>query len=80
MSVLILAMIQDQASVASKHYLVETEDKSSVDPPCTPVDKNVATTIYKKSSRRHHFVPGVVHNNNIYPALGDTHIDPGPCG
>ena len=49
MSVLILAMIQDQAAlVASKHYLVETEDKSSVDPPCTPVDKNVATTIYKK--------------------------------
>ena len=48
MSVLILAMIQDQASVASKHYLVETEDKSSVDPPCTPVDKNVATAIYKK--------------------------------
>ena len=47
-SVLILAMIQDQALVASKHYLVETEDKSSVDPPCTPVDKNVATTIYKK--------------------------------
>ena len=26
-SVLILAMIQDQALVASKHYLVETEDK-----------------------------------------------------
>ena len=25
--VLILAMIQDQALVASKHYLVETEDK-----------------------------------------------------
>ena len=49
MSVLILAMIQDQAAlVASKHYLVETEDKSSVDPPCTPVDKNVATAIYKK--------------------------------
>ena len=47
-SVLILAMIQDQALVASKHYLVETEGKSSVDPPCTPVDKNVATTIYIK--------------------------------
>ena len=75
MSVLILAMIQDQALVASKHYLVETEGKSSVDPPCTPVDKNVATAIYKKkSSRRHHFVPGVVHNNNIYLALGDTHM------
>ena len=27
LSVLILAMIQDQALVASKHYLVETEDK-----------------------------------------------------
>ena len=26
-SVLILAMIQHQALVASKHYLVETEDK-----------------------------------------------------
>ena len=36
-SVLILAMIQDQALVASKHYLVETEDKNladnAVDPP-----------------------------------------------
>ena len=31
-SVLILAMIQDQALVASKHYLVETEDKNLADP------------------------------------------------
>ena len=30
-SVLILAMIQDQALVASKHLLVETEDKNLVD-------------------------------------------------
>ena len=28
MSVLILAMLQDKAMVASKHYLVETEAKS----------------------------------------------------
>ena len=30
-SVLILAMIQDQALVASKHFLVETEDKNLAD-------------------------------------------------
>ena len=30
-SVLILAMIQDQALVASKHYLVETKDKNLAD-------------------------------------------------
>ena len=30
-SVLILAMIQDQALVSSKHFLVETEDKNLVD-------------------------------------------------
>ena len=29
--VLILAMIQDQALVASKHYLVETKDKNLAD-------------------------------------------------
>ena len=29
--VLILAMIQDQALVASKHFLVETEDKNLAD-------------------------------------------------
>ena len=28
MFVLILAMIQDQALVASKHFLIETEDKN----------------------------------------------------
>ena len=31
MFVLILAMIQDQALVSSKHFLVETEDKNLAD-------------------------------------------------
>ena len=31
LSVLILAMIQDQAMVSSKHFLVETEDKNLAD-------------------------------------------------
>ena len=35
-SVLILAMIQDQALVASKHYLVETEDKNLADNAVAP--------------------------------------------
>ena len=34
--VLILAMIQDQALVASKHYLVETEDKNLADNAADP--------------------------------------------
>ena len=33
MSLLILAMFQDQASAASKHLLVETKDKKLADPP-----------------------------------------------
>ena len=39
MSVLILAIIQDQALVASKHFLVETENENLVDNAVGPQDK-----------------------------------------
>ena len=39
MSVLILAMIQDQAFVASRHFLVETENENLVDNAAGPQAK-----------------------------------------
>ena len=67
--VLILAMIQDQALVASKHYLVETESENLADNAVDIGAKGGQTEyggrLMDKDQRLFFFISNIIFNNRV---------------